>query len=223
MRVIKILFGFGIIFICLIALVTLVCNLWVIHSSKAYLYDSIDEMPNNEVALVLGTSPSAGNGYANQYFNDRIDAASKLFHQQKVAHFILSGDNRMKNYNEPREMRKALNKTAVPDSCMTLDFAGFRTLDSIVRSKKVFKQKKITIVSQKYHNHRAVFIARFHGIDAIAFNANEYSFNKKRNHQREVLARVKAVLDLYVLRKQPKFLGETIDIPITRTLSGPSH
>ena len=209
MKVIKFFFYLGLSGVFLIALGVLICNLWVINSSKAYLYDSLEEIPENNVALVLGTSPSA-----NQYFRDRINASTKLYHQQKVKHFILSGDNRMKNYNEPREMRKALANKEVPDSCMTLDFAGFRTLDSVVRSKKVFKQEKITIVSQKYHNHRAVFIARFYGIDAIAFNAKEYSSKKRRNHQREILARVKAVLDLYILRKQPKFLGETIDIKI---------
>ena len=101
----------------------------------------------------------------------------------------------------------------VPESAITLDFAGFRTLDSVVRSKKVFQQNKITILSQRFHNHRAIFIADRYGIDAVAYNAADaFSGVNTKTELREYLARCKAVIDLYILKKQPKFLGEKIDI-----------
>jgi SanA protein len=161
------------------------------------------------VALVLGTSNKLRNGSANPYFENRIKAAAQLYREGKVIHFILSGDNRSKYYNEPLRMKKALVSLGVPDSAITLDNAGLRTLDSIVRTKEIFGQDKITIITQPFHSYRALFISNFYKIDAVALvtqnSTNEASL---KVYLREYFARTKAILDLYILNTAPQHLGE---------------
>lgn len=189
-------------------------NYWVVQSSSHLIYEEIDDLPCNEVGLVLGTSKRLKGGHKNPYFTNRIDAAANLYHQGKVNHLLVSGDNRYVSYNEPREMLRALIEKGVPESDITMDFAGFRTLDSVVRAKKVFQEEKITIISQEFHNQRALFIANYYGMEALAFNAKPVSIGLGwKVMAREYLARCKAILDLYILKKGPKFLGEKIDIP----------
>lgn len=211
---IKKTFLFLIISILLIVVLLLAANYWVIQSTKAQLYNDISKLPNNKVALVLGTNPKLGSGRTNLYFTTRMDAAALLYKNGKVKHFILSGDNGRKSYNEPEAMQAALIKRGVPEEAMTLDFAGFRTLDSVVRCREIFGQEKFTIISQAFHNSRAVFIADFYGMDVVAFNAARVVNATRKATNREYLARVKAVLDLYILRKSPKFLGKKEEVPI---------
>lgn len=211
----RILFKVIVPLIVIAVLLTLAGNIWVIYSTKAQVYDSIDNIPSNDVALVLGTSKYSRKGNANLFFKYRIEAAVKLYHAGKVKHFLLSGDNSLSYYNEPQDMKKALVKLGVPDSAVTLDYAGFRTFDSVVRSKKVFKQKRITIITQDFHIYRALFISNYYGIDAIAFATQ--SVPKSYSIMvvlREYMARCKAIVDLHLLHKQPKYLGEEIDINI---------
>jgi SanA protein len=131
----------------------------------------------------------------------------------KVDFLLVSGDNRTRRYNETRDMRRALIKLGVPPNRVVCDYAGFRTLDSIVRAEKVFGQASLTIVSQKFHNERAIFIAQHKGIDAIGFNApGLVTPDSLVILFREQLARVKTILDVYVLDTPPKFLGEKISI-----------
>ena len=190
------------------------CNFFVERSTKTQVFNNYERIPFNEVGLVLGTSKYTVYGNQNPYFANRMHAAVELFKRKKVKHLLVSGDNSLKEYNEPKHMRKALMKAGIPDSCITMDFAGFRTLDSIVRSKRVFGQDKVTIISQKFHNHRALFIANQKGVTAIAFNAKDVPFNMSlKTRLREWLARCKAVLDV-LLNTQPKFLGEPIPIAI---------
>ncbi len=199
----------------LIFIFALFSNKWVVNSTTDKVFGDANQLPENSVGLVLGANPMIRGKYHNPYFDNRINAAVELYKKGKVKHLLVSGDNHKHGYNEPEEMQKALMAQGVPESAITLDFAGFRTLDSVVRSKKVFQQDKITILSQRFHNHRAVFIANRYGIEAVAFNAADAfpGVNTKTDF-REYLARCKAVLDLYVLRKKPKFLGEKIDIVI---------
>jgi SanA protein len=211
----RILFKMILPLIAIVVLLTLAGNIWVIYSTKAQVYDSVDSIPSNDVALVLGTSKYSRKGNANLFFKYRIEAAVKLYHAGKVKHFLLSGDNSLSYYNEPQDMKKALVKLGVPDSAVTLDYAGFRTFDSVVRSKKVFKQKRITIITQDFHIYRALFISNYYGIDAIAFTTQ--SVPKSYSIMvvlREYMARCKAIVDLHLLHKQPKYLGEEIDINI---------
>lgn len=189
------------------------CNIWVIGSTKKLVYHSVESVPFNHVALVLGTSKYSRSGHSNLFFKYRMEASVELYRRGKVKHFILSGDNSLSYYNEPQDMRKALLAQGIPDSAITPDYAGFRTFDSVVRSKKIFKQDSITIITQEFHAYRALFISNYYGMKAIAFATEQvpkgYSV---MTHLREFLARSVAVIDLYILGKQPKFLGEQIDI-----------
>ena len=197
-----------------IILAIAVSNQYVVNSTKMYLFNNVQEIPQNNVGLVLGTNSELKNGQPNLYFSYRINAAAALFKAGKVKHLIVSGDNSVKNYNEPEEMRLALIGKGVPDSCITMDFAGFRTLDSVVRCQKVFGQTKFTIISQQFHNQRAVFLARQKGLDAIGYNAKDvHKSLALRTKVREPLARFKAVLDI-LFNKKPKFLGDPVKIKV---------
>ncbi|MCB0642785.1 MAG: YdcF family protein [Phaeodactylibacter sp.] len=196
----------------LTALLTFTCNWWVRRSASGQLYDQVEALPYNRVALVLGTGKHTRGGYLNPYFSTRIRAAAELYRAGKVEHFIVSGDNSRKGYNEPADMREALVDQGVPATAITLDYAGFRTLDSVVRCKEVFRQERFTIVSQPFHNIRALFIANHYGLETVAFAAAEVPSSRMKIWARELLARTKAVLDLYVLKTQPRYLGEEVEI-----------
>ncbi len=188
-------------------------NQLVKQSAKGLLYTSASDVPPHKVALVLGTIKTLRSGYTNMFFVYRINAAAALYQAGKVRHFILSGDNHVEGYDEPSDMKAALMAKGVPASAITLDYAGFRTLDSIVRAKEVFGQNNLIVVSQPFHNERALFIARHHGIEAVGFNARTAAYRYGyKVYLREYLACVKAVLDVYVLKTQPKFLGPKVEI-----------
>ncbi len=194
-------------------LVIIVFDLWISLASRQYLYDEISSIPNNRVGLLLGTSQFLKTGIRNPYFENRIQAAADLYKEGKIRYVIASGDNREMYYNEPRKMKEALLKVGIPERAIIQDFAGLRTLDSVIRCSRVFGQEKFTVISQKFHNERAVFIARRNGIKAIAFNAEEVDFPESvRTGLREYLARFKAVLDVFILAKEPRHLGEKIEI-----------
>lgn len=181
---------------------------WVEWSVANRIYQDVQTVPAEEVALVLGTTPYVASGQQNLFFDARIDAAAELYHTGKVRHLLLSGDNRHHTYNEPKAMQKALLEKGVPATAMTLDYAGFRTLDSIVRTRSVFGLSRVMVITQNFHNRRALFIARQKDIEAIGFNASDVSLNYGRQiYMREFLARVKAVLDIFVLRTKPHFDG----------------
>jgi len=200
-----------------IALITLLlllvflisCNIWVVQSTRSQVYADLEKLPEHRVALVLGTSHKMVGGGSNPFFEKRMETAATLYRMGKIDHFILSGDNSTQYYNEPRAMQNALLKKGVPLSAITLDYAGLRTLDSVVRSKAIFGQEKITIITQPFHSYRAIFISNYYDIDAVAMGADEpdLSFSFKVLF-REYFARTKAVLDLYVLNTAPRFLGE---------------
>lgn len=184
-------------------------------SSYAFdTYDSYDEVPFNKVGLLLGTSSNVGPGQPNEYFTNRIMAAANLFKHHKIDYILVSGDNRHASYNEPRQMMRALIKAGVPQDRIVADYAGFRTNDSVIRANKVFQLNKVTIISQQFHNERALFIADHLGIDAIGFNASDpYSEgNDFKVKMREFLARIRCVIDMYILHTKPTFLGDPIII-----------
>ncbi len=188
-------------------------NVTITKTGDRYSYSSIDSIPHNHCALVLGTSKYLWNGKRNLYYTNRIKAAVELYNHSKVDYIIVSGDNRNRNYNEPITMYNDLIAAGIPNKKIILDYAGFRTLDSVVRGKEVFGQDKFTIVSQLFHNQRAIFIARNKGIEAIAFNAGDDSENLAFKVQmREIAARVLVVFDM-ITSKQPHFLGEKVVIP----------
>jgi SanA protein len=180
-------------------------------SSKIY-YD-LDFLQPVEVGLVLGTSKYTVSGNINSFYKNRIDAAVRLFEAGKVEYLIVSGDNRHASYNEPRNMMKDLIDAGVPTDRVIPDYAGFRTFDSMVRARKVFMLDSVLLVSQAFHLERALFIAQRNDLNAIGFAAvfpnNEGSFNVI---VREYFARIRMMLDLYVLKTEPHFLGDEIPV-----------
>jgi SanA protein len=178
-------------------------------AGRGRVYDRIDEIPPREVGLVLGTSKHRPDGGPNPFFLYRIDAAAKLYHAGKVRRLLVSGDNHLNGYNEPADMREALIAQGVPSSVITLDYAGLRTLDSIVRAEKIFGLRRFTIVSQRDHDERALLIAHHYGLDTIAYAADDVDFHyAPKAHIHEWLAEIKVVLDLYILHTKPMYLGK---------------
>ncbi len=177
------------------------CNIWIIASTRSQIFYDVSSIPFNDDGLVLGTGKLVEKGRVNQHFVQRIDAAAALYRAGKVKRLILSGD---KGYDEPMEMKRALLQRGVPESVLILDNFGSRTLDSVVRARDVFKCARLTIISERFHDFRALFLSRYFGIDAVAFAPDNLSVSwMVRPMAREYLARVKAVLDLYVLNTKP--------------------
>lgn len=204
----------GTIGVVLIVVTVLACNWIVIRSAKNKTYQDVKDVPYHKVGVVLGTVPYLPSGRENFYFNSRMKAVADLFFADKISYILASGDNHRRNYNEPESMRQALIALGVPESAIVLDYAGFRTLDSMVRAKKVFGQDSFIVISQHWHNERAIFIGRHNGMDVVGYDAKDAIVRKAyfRNFIRELLARVKAVYDICV-DKQPKYLGEPVVIP----------
>ncbi len=193
----------------LIVVLILAINQLVIARASPYVFDDPGELPHTKVAVLLGTSRYLTSGEENLYFKYRMDAAAELYRLSIVEHILVSGDNGTQAYNEPVAMRKALVERGIPEEDITLDYAGFRTLDSMLRAWKIFGQKKFIVVSQRFHNHRAVYIARNKGIDAVGYNARDVKQTAGiKTRAREYLARVKMMLDLYLLHTEPKYYGE---------------
>ncbi len=212
-RLVKKWFHWGVFAVSVLVFLTILSNRTVIDSSEDYLFSDSAEIPQNNLGLVLGTSKYARKGGINPYFKYRMEAAAKLYHAGKLKHLILSGDNHKHGYNEPQQMKDYLIDLGVDSMDITLDYAGFRTFDSVIRVKEIFGQNKVTIISQKFHNQRAVFLARKNEIEAIAYNAKTPWYSP-RMKLREYLAKCKAMLDIYVLKTTPKFLGEKIEIKL---------
>ncbi len=202
------------VFVSLVILFTIIINKRVEFTTSSKIYDNIDLIPHNKVALLLGTNPLNKYGRPNSYFTNRIDIASQLYHAGKVDFIIASGDNHIKEYDEPTAMRDSLIAHGVPENRIILDFAGFRTLDSVVRAKEVFGCDSLTIISQNDHCARALYLAQANGISAVAISAplRAGRLVRTRLALREWLARDKMILDLW-FGKRPHFLGEKIDIP----------
>lgn len=175
---------------------------------------NVSNVPYNKVGLVLGTSPTMPSGKPNYFFTTRINAAAHLYKSGKVSYLLVSGDNGSKYYDEPTEMRKALIAAGVPEKAIYLDYAGFRTLDSVVRAKEIFGQTSITIISHRFHNERAIYIAEHHDVKAVGFCAKDARFTRRSvmtTFVRESASRVKMFLD-FLRGRKPKYLGEKITI-----------
>ncbi|WP_291098154.1 MULTISPECIES: SanA/YdcF family protein [unclassified Empedobacter] len=193
-------------------LFTAFANYKIENSTEEFVSDKLEILPKTKVAVVLGTAPNLVSGYQNYYFTYRIEAATKLYQSGKVTHFILSGDHGRKNYNEPEAMKQALIKNGIPENVIYLDYAGFRTLDSMIRAKEIFSQNEFIVVSQEFHNQRAVYIARQNGINAYGYSAKDVNKHAGlKTNIREYFARTKVFIDSF-FGVQPKFLGEKIEI-----------
>lgn len=181
---------------------------WIAHKAKNKIVTDIHSVPNTSIALVLGTSKYIGKTL-NPYYSYRIEAAIELFNQGKVKGFLLSGDNAHRSYNEPWTMKRDLLKAGVPESSIFLDYAGFRTLDSVVRAQSIFDVHEMIIVTQTFHCYRALYIANHLKIDAHCLGVRAPTPTHWYNVRfREIFARTKAFLDINIINTQPRFLGE---------------
>lgn len=202
----------SLILIAILLILVFVTDYWVSKSVKENLYTNVYETPANKVGLLLGTSKYTVGGHVNLYYKYRINAAVELFKSGKINFILVSGDNGTMQYDEPNTMKKDLIAAGIPEDKIYLDYAGFRTLDSIMRCKYIFGQSSITVISQPFHNERALFIAHRKNIKAVGFNAKEvpngYSVKVRI---REKFARVKMMIDL-LFDKQPKYYGTKIEI-----------
>lgn len=182
-------------------------------SVAAYVSSDLTTLPDAEVGLVLGCSPKVEGGRKNLFFTTRIDAAVQLYRSGKVSHLIVSGDNGSADYDEPSAMKAELVARGVPERHITRDFAGFRTLDSVLRAQQVFGVQRLIVISQQFHAERAVYVARAHGLHAFGFAAADVGGTGGAIVRlREVLSRLVATLDVHVLNTQPRFSGPAQDL-----------
>ena len=201
----------------LISLLLIVAGAEVYTNSMAnsYSHKNVADCRVGDVGLVLGCSKRFSSGVPSLYFTGRMQAAAELWKSGKLRCIIVSGDNREKYYNEPRDMKAALVKLGVPEDKIVCDFAGLRTFDSVVRARRIFGAQKITIISQSYHVKRAVATARQLGIDAEGYCAAHIPFNRPtllRQFVRERAARVAMVFDL-LIGTEPRHMGEPVELP----------
>ncbi len=186
--------------------------IWVKGAAAGRCYDDLSAIPKRRVGVVLGTSKHVPGGGPNYQYGNRIEAAERLFKAGKVEYLLLSGDHSTPEYNEPATMRRDLVARGVPEDRLVLDGGGVRTLDSVVRTHVVYGESTFTVISQHYHNERAIFRARHHGLDVIGFNAPDVGLTRgARTLVRECLARVQAMSDI-ILDRQPRRLGERVPI-----------
>ena len=187
------------------------------NAARNRIFYLVESVPPSDVGLVLGTGKLTQRGNPNLHFTQRIEAAAVLYHAGKVRRLLVSGDNHIVGYDEPTDMRDALVAAGVPSDKIICDYAGFRTLDSVVRAKIVFGLSRCTIVSEEFHCPRAIWIAQRNGLDAVAFAAPDVPSRRWawRVKAREQLARVACALDLYVLHRGPKFSGPKEPIILT--------
>lgn len=201
-----------VVLVVITSLFTWWCNVAVAKAANNKLYTDATQVPYNKVGLLLGTSRVDKRGYNNFFYVYRIQAALALIQQKKIKYLIISGDNSRKEYNEPEMMKTDLVNAGVDSTIIYLDYAGFRTFDSIKRAKAIFGQDSVTIISQQFHNERAIYLASKEGMTAIGFNAKDVGVRGLKTHLREKLARVKVFAD-YLFGARPHFLGDKIVIP----------
>lgn len=188
--------------IALIILLLLGCYLTVSWNASARTYDKVSEIPHNKYGLLLATSPITAQGKHNFYFENRIKATDELFKAGKIDFIIASGGDYTKLHkfgcDEPEAIRDSLVARGIPENRIVLDYDGTRTLNSIKNAKQVYGLDSVTLISQKYHNERAIYLSDKNGIDAIGYNAAPSHIRKTRikNTIREIFARPKMFLDL---------------------------
>ena len=199
-------------FFVLTTISVLSIDYYISKQTSEKIYTQVNKIPPNKVGLLLGTSKYLSSGHINLYYKYRIEAVTKLYRSGKIKFILISGDNGSKSYNEPELMKQDLVENNIPEANIFLDYAGFRTLDSVLRAQKIFGQNTFTVISQEFHNERALYLAHHFNIEAIAYNAKDVKLNYGFKTQlREKLARCKMMLDL-LFKVEPKYLGDPIKI-----------
>ena len=189
------IFGFCIIGLCL-------CYGLVTWNASGRTYDDVNEIPYNKYALLLATSPITPGGAHNFYFDNRINAADELYKAGKFDYIIASGGDYTKDHkfgcDEPAAIRDSLVARGIPEDRIILDYDGTRTLNSIIKAKQGYKLDSVTLISQKYHNERAIYLSDKYDIYAIGYNAapSHIRRNRIKNTVREIFARPKMFIDI---------------------------
>lgn len=176
------------------------------------IYSRVEDIPARDAALILGTSKYVAQGRLNKFYTERIQAAFDLFAAGKVRGIVVSGDNSTMSYNEPQKMKEDLVEMGIPSEYVTCDYAGRRTLDSVIRMKEVFGLDRYVIVSQEFHLSRALYLSDAQGHDALGFATGAREGFQLR--LREMFARAMAFLDVTLLSRGAYFLGDRVEVPL---------
>ena len=196
-----------------LAAVVVYANVTAIWAARGRIFSQVDHVPKTKVGLVFGTSDRVG-GRENLYFRYRIDAAVQVWQAGKLETLIVSGDNSSRYYNEPNKMKQALIERGIPANRIVCDFAGLRTLDSVVRAKEIFGADSILFISQRFQDERAIYLAQANGLQAYGFAARDVeTHDGLKTKLREVGARVKMWLDVNFLNTRPRHLGKKLRLP----------
>lgn len=208
-----------ILFIGLLFIVStiMLCHYIVVWNANGKIYTKIEDIPASDIGLLLGTPPQTRyGGMSNSFFNYRIDAAEALYKAGKIGYLLISGDdNSLNGLNEVQCMKDSLIIRGIPASVIFLDGKGLRTLDSVVRTSTLFGVKSFTVISQKFHNERAIYLAEHLNLDiekVQAFNAKSPTSKLSLlTYLREYLARVKMFMDIF-FKDEIEVLDEKIDL-----------
>jgi len=212
MKILRNILIIGLIFLGLSVLFIFWANFTIDSAAEDNVTSDIGNLPSEKVGLLLGTSKNLNDGSPNPYFTYRIEAAARLYKSGRIQNIIASGDNSRENYNEPEDMKNELIKLGVPADRIYEDFAGFRTLDSVVRAKEIFGQQSFIVISQRFHNERAIYLAQRNGISAYGYNAKDVDKEiGLKTNLREKIARAKVFWD-FLFDVDPKFGGDKIEI-----------
>ena len=189
------------------SLALLAADLRIERRAAGRVYSDEESIPAREYGLLPGTSRLVHGKYLNAYFFNRISAAVELYKAGKIRKIIVSGDNGRTDYNETSDMERELIADGVSPEDVLSDYAGFRTLDSVVRARNLFGADELTVISQRFHCERAIYLASEHGIDAVGFEADDIALRSVRIRiaVRETFARVLAALDAEILKTKPHF------------------
>lgn len=191
------------------------------RAARGRVFSSVEAVPVNDVGVVLGTARLTKSGKLNLHFAKRIEAAALLYRSGKVRHLLVSGDRQVAGYDEPTNMRQSLVAAGVPNEAITSDFAGFRTLDSVLRANRVFGLERFTVITEKFHCPRAVWVGRRHGLEVVACAATAGREPWTQwVYAREYIARAACAIDLYLLNRGPKFTGPREPIVFSDSESG---
>lgn len=205
-------FKIFLVFILILWGIIVLADTLTIQKTKNAIYSDISQIPENKVGLLLWTSKYITDGRINLFYTYRLEAAKSLYDARKIDFILVSGDNGDVRYNETDTMKQDLIEIWIPEEKIYGDYAGFRTLDSVVRARDIFGQESYTIITQKFHLERAIFLAQSEEIEAIWFPAKDVPVSRApRVWIRERLARVKMMLDI-IFGVNPKFGGESIEI-----------
>lgn len=186
---------------------------YLVQKNARYTTNDLDSLPREHACLVLGTARTLANGQPNRFFSYRINAAAQVYHAGKCRKIVVSGDNRHTHYNEPADMKQSLIAQGVPASAIICDYAGGRTLDSVARFHAVFGQSSGIVISQQFHNERAIYLARHYQMTLTGFNALDVdAYNAFKTRFREMFSRTLAVLDVELFHSEPRHYGEPVKI-----------